>query len=64
MSEEQVILQEYFEGLGFNNKEVLTQEDLRDLRNELKEAGELALANWVASLGSPEELLEYVKEEQ
>lgn len=62
VSEEEVILQEYFDSLGFSNKE-LTREDLELLKSELKEAGEIGLANWVSTLGTPQELLDYVKEE-
>jgi hypothetical protein len=62
MSEELLVLKEYVESLGLNGRE-LTDEDMDTLRNELREAGEYGLANWVANLDSPKELLEYISED-
>lgn len=61
MSEELVMLQEYFESLGLDENN-LTQEDLQLLKNALKDAGENGLANFVNQLTGPEELLDYIGE--
>jgi len=61
VSEELVMLQEYFQSLGLD-EENLTEADLKLLSNELKEAGEMALANFVNQLDGPEELLNYIGE--
>ena len=63
MSEELIVLKEYIESLGLNQK-ALTNEDLVVLKNELKDAGEFGLARLVEGLSGPEELLEYVGEEE
>lgn len=63
MSEELVLLKEYMWGMGIDKK-VLTNEDLVNLANALKDAGELGLARFVEDLNGPEELLEYVGEEE
>lgn len=63
MSEELIVLKEYIESLGLNQK-ILTADDLLILKNELKDAGEFGLANLVAGLNGPEELLEYVGTEE
>lgn len=59
MSEELVMLQEYFESLGLDENN-LTQDDLQHLRNALKDAGENGLANFVGQLTDPSELLDYI----
>ena len=62
MSEELVLLREYCESLGLTGRS-LEGVDLQYLRNELKEAGEKGLSDWVAGLASPQELEEYLGEE-
>ena len=61
MSEELILLQEYFESLGLD-KENLNANDLELLEHELRDAGELGLADWVRKLNGPHELLEYLEE--
>jgi hypothetical protein len=61
MTEEGIVLKEYFDSLGLD-EENLSKEDLIQLKNELKEAGELGLANWVGNLKDPNELLDYIGE--
>lgn len=63
MSEELIVLKEYIDSLGFEPK-TMTKEDLVTLKNELKEAGEMGLSRLIASLSGPEELLDYVGEEE
>lgn len=63
MFEELVLLKEYISGLGLNQNK-MTDEDLIVLKNELKDAGEFGLARLVEGLSGPEELLEYVGEEE
>lgn len=63
MSEELVLLKEYMWGMGIDKK-VLTNEDLVNLANTLNDAGEFGLARFVEGLNGPEELLEYVGEEE
>ncbi len=50
-------------GMGIDKK-VLTNEDLVNLANTLNDAGEFGLARFVEGLNGPEELLEYVGEEE
>lgn len=63
MSEELILLKEYIESLGFDPKQ-MDQDDLNILKYELKQAGEFGLADLVKSLKSPEELLDYVGDEE
>ena len=63
MSEELVLLKEYAESLGLIGKE-LTHDDLVDLKQELRDAGEMGLANFISALGGPKELEDYLVEEE
>lgn len=63
MSEELILLKEYIDGLGFDIK-LMTKDDLNLLKYELKEAGEFGLADLVMSLKNPQELLDYVGEQE
>jgi hypothetical protein len=63
MSEELTVLNEYYMSLGLNQKEI-TLDDLANLKEELLEAGEYGLARLVGSFSSPQDLLDYVGEEQ
>lgn len=63
MSEELVLLKEYIQGLNLDLK-ALTNEDLSVLKNELKDVGEFGLARLIEGLNGPEELLEYVGEDE
>lgn len=63
MSEELTVLKEYIQGLGINPKNT-TKEELTLLKEELMDAGEFGLARLVKELNGPEELLEYVGEEE
>lgn len=63
MLEELAVLKEYFESLGLNNKEI-TQEDLFELKTELKDAGEFGLADLISKLKDPKEILDYIGEEE
>lgn len=61
--EELTVLVEYFDSLGLNRTK-LTREDLVNLKNELKEAGEFGLARLVESLEDPQDLLDYIGGEE
>jgi hypothetical protein len=63
MSEELTVLKEYYQGLGLGQKE-LSMADVVALKNELLDAGEFGLARLVAGLSTPQELLDYVGEEE
>ena len=62
VSEELIVLKEYIESLGFDPTN-MSMDDLINLKNELKNAGEFGLARLVSTLNNPGELLEYVGEE-
>lgn len=63
MSEELVLLKEYFDGLGVGRDD-FTMRHLSLLRSELKQAGESGLADMVARFSSPTELFDYIGEEE
>jgi hypothetical protein len=54
------LLREYVEMLKLNEKESLELRDWITLREELKEAGEYGLANYIDSLGTPGELQDLI----
>ena len=57
-----MVLKEYFDLLNLGGK-TLTFEDMQALKTELLEAGEFGLARLVSDLTHPNELLEYLGEE-
>lgn len=63
MSEELIVLKEYMESLGLT-RDSTSHGDLQLLENDLKDAGELGLADLVHGLNSPEELWEYFGTEE
>lgn len=63
MSEELVLLKEYVRALGLDAKKA-TVADLDNLESSLRNSGEFGLARLIADLSGPEELLEYVGEEE
>ena len=63
MSEDLTVLKEYLEGLNLKPTK-MTDEDLVLLRDELKDAGEFGLARLIDGLSGPQELLDYVGEEE
>jgi hypothetical protein len=63
VSEDLTVLKEYLEGLNLKPTK-MAEEDLVLLKNELKDAGEFGLARLIEGLSGPEELLEYVGEEE
>lgn len=54
--EEIQILKQFVEALELNDKEEITQRDMKDLRKALESAGEFSIAEYVDRLGSPSEL--------
>lgn len=63
MSEELTVLKEYIDSLGFDPKK-MTKQDLVTLSNELYDADEEGLARLVGGLKSPQELMDYVGDEE
>jgi hypothetical protein len=63
MSADLVLLKEYYDGLGVARVD-FNQEGLANLRSDLEEAGEYGLANLISKMTNPEELWEYLGEEE
>jgi hypothetical protein len=63
VSEELVLLKEYIEALNMEPTK-MTEQDLVTLSNALYDASEFGLARLVGGLKDPQELLDYVGEEE
>lgn len=63
MSEELIVLKEYVDSLRMA-PENTTRDSLSTLKHELLDAGEFGLAHLVAQLNKPEELWDYIGEEE